>query len=263
MNNFSRLMYLHWRLLGIKGLIMGLIAKIYPKKSLFKVTVPGVKHPFWLRLLSSDLATYEDIYFSKEYDHDTEQIPEVIIDAGANIGLATILFSNKYPNAKIIAIEPEESNYCLLLQNTKPYENISTVRAALWNQGGLINIEDPGRGKWGFITTNESSNIAGTTYEHQKVKAITVDEIMLKYNIDNIDILKIDIEGAEKEVFECSSSWIGKTQSIIVELHERYKPGCNRSFYSATNEFDYEWQVGENIYLSRVHGLRKKSITKS
>ena len=68
----------------------------------------------------------------------------------------------------------------------------------------------------------------------------------------HVDILKIDIEGAEKEVFADPSLWIDKTKSIIIELHERMKPGCNRSFYRGSEGFDDEWSIGEKVYLSKA-----------
>ncbi len=80
---------------------------------------------------------------------------------------------------------------------------------------------------------------------------MTIDKIMEDYALTKIDILKIDIEGTEREVFSDTSSWIEKIDSIIIELHERMKAGCNRSFFLGSNGFDREWQQGENIYLSR------------
>jgi hypothetical protein len=84
-----------------------------------------------------------------------------------------------------------------------------------------------------------------------EVQGVTVDTIMKEQGIDHVDILKIDIEGAEREVFRDPSSWLRKVDALIIELHERMKPGCNRSFYNATNDFDNEWLHGENVYLAR------------
>jgi hypothetical protein len=83
---------------------------------------------------------------------------------------------------------------------------------------------------------------------------MTVDTIMREHGIDHIDVLKVDIEGAEREVFRDPSSWIDKVDTLIVELHERLKLGCNRSFYNGTNGFDDEWVQGENVYLTRSGG---------
>ena len=90
---------------------------------------------------------------------------------------------------------------------------------------------------------------------------MTIDTIMEEHRIDFIDILKIDIEGAEREVFGDASLWIGKVDALIVELHEQMKPGCNRSFYNATNGFDEEWHQGENEYLVRRDGCLMKRVS--
>ena len=92
----------------------------------------------------------------------------------------------------------------------------------------------------------------------QTVRSVSIDSLMTAYNLDQIDILKMDIEGAEKEVFSDTSSWIKKVNAIIIELHERMKPGCNRSFYCGSNGFDAEWKQGENVYLSRKNFIKKR-----
>jgi FkbM family methyltransferase len=74
----------------------------------------------------------------------------VIIDAGANIGLSALFFANKYPDAKIFAIEPEETNYKLLELNTKPYNNVCLIKAALWDSVRKIHLFDTGLGKDGY-----------------------------------------------------------------------------------------------------------------
>ncbi len=94
-----------------------------------------------------------------------------------------------------------------------------------------------------------------------EVNGITVDKIMKDFNLKKIDILKIDIEGAEKEVFQDTSFWIKKVNSIVIELHEDLKPGCSRSFYNGTNGFDDEWIQGYNLVcLSRNNYLKKSEL---
>ena len=154
-------------------------------------------------------------------------------------------------DAKIIAIEPEQSNFELLKENTSPYPNIIPVQAALWNRNEEINLVDPGLGKWGFMTDEKKPSGKSPDNVCHTVKALTVDRIIEDYGLKRVNILKVDIEGAEKEVFSDTSAWIGSVDSIIVELHERMKPGCNRSFYLGSNGFDHEWHQGENVYLSR------------
>jgi len=233
--------------------------KKHKKTDHVTINIEGVKHPFVLRNNSSDVPTFKQVFIEKDYDFNVTKQPKVLIDAGANIGLASIYFSNKYPNVKIIAIEPEQSNFQLLQENTEKYNNIIPVQAALWNKNGKINLVDPGLGHWGFMTDEKNSEENSFGTQCHEVISITVDKIMNDYELDKIDILKIDIEGAEKEVFSDSSAWILKTNSLIVELHECMKDGCNRSFYNGSNGFDSEWQHGENIFLSREGYLTKLS----
>lgn len=241
------------RVLGVAGLISAIREKVTGAPAVSEVRRPEVRSAFFLRPLSTDVAAFVQVFVKNEYDFDVVSPPRVIVDAGANIGLAAIYFANKYPQAKIIAIEPEESNFAMLRKNAAPYPNIVAVQAALWGSNEEIDLVDPGRGKWGFMT--RAGPGSGPVAACHKVPGMTVDRIMADHGLERIDILKIDIEGAEREVFRDSSSWIGKVDALIVELHERMKSGCNRSFYNGSNGFDAEWTQGENVYLTRSDHL--------
>jgi FkbM family methyltransferase len=247
------------RIVGFSGLLKAIVAKVTDSMVLFKLHRPDCKYPFQLRIPSSDIPTYEQVFIDREYDFLVQTQPNVIVDAGANIGLTSIYFANKYPGAKIIAIEPEQSNFVLLKENVEQYPNIVPIQAALWDKNETINLIDPGLGKWGFMTEKSNSSKTLTSNNLHTVSALTVNKIMQDYNLTKIDILKMDIEGAEKEVFSNTSSWIENVDSIIIELHERMKVGCNRSFYCGSNGFDNEWIQGENVYLSRGNCLTKCS----
>lgn len=82
------------------------------------------KYPFIVRNQTSDVEIFEQIFIRQEYNFTVNKPPEVIVDAGANVGFASIYFASKYPNSKIIAIEPEESNFRLLKKNTDSYEKM-------------------------------------------------------------------------------------------------------------------------------------------
>ena len=238
--------------LGLSGLTSAIRGRLTNSLIYFEVNRTDCEHPFRLRLPSSDVSTYEQVFIKEEYDFLVERQPRVIVDAGANIGLASIYFANKYPQAMIIAVEPENSNFELLKENVAPYARVVPVHAALWNKNEEIGVFDPGLGKWGFTTETKDFSDASAARCHT-VMATTVDQLMARHEIDRIDILKVDIEGAEKEVFSDNSSWIQKIDSIIIELHDRVKPGCSQSFYRGSRGFDREWTRGENIYVSR-HG---------
>ena len=247
-------------MVGVRGLVSIVRAKITNTLTVLETTRPEIKFPFYLRLPSSDVLTYEQVFINQEYDFEVRRAPRIIIDAGANIGLVSIYFANTFPNSEIFAIEPEEHNFEILRRNVAPYGNIIPIHGALWSENKDLDLVDPGLGKWGFMTQGDDIDNESLGKKCHRVRGMTVDRIMEEQRIESIDILKIDIEGAEREIFFDSSSWIGKVDALIVELHERMKSGCNRSFYNGTNGFDEEWRQGENICLTRSKGcLRKRS----
>ena len=242
---------LYLRTIGVQGLIRGAFGRLTKTSSIMAVRPPHVSHPVHLRVPSTDVAVYEQIFVLREYELELGQAPEFILDAGANIGLASIHFANKYPNARILAIEPEAGNFQMLLRNTKPYPRIRAVQAAVWHKDEPVAIIDPGFGAWGFMT--ERAGSASTQHErpNQTVPGKTITTIMEECGVSTIDLLKIDIEGAELEVFSDAGAWIDRVNMIVVELHERLRPGCDTTFQNATRGFGDVWKQGEFVCLRR------------
>lgn len=257
----SRIAYFYSRF-GIPGVMGAVRSKLGDSSVLLEIEQDGIKNPFYLRLGTTDVLTFDQIFIEREYDFETSSPPQVIVDAGANIGLASIYFANRFVEAKIIAIEPEGSNFKALQRNVAPYPNIVPLQAALWGKNEEIDLVDPGLGEWGFMAEEgRKDGDARRGKLRSQVQGKTVDRIMQEHDLPKIDILKIDIEGAEREVFSNTSSWIGKVDAIIIELHERMKPGCHRSFYNGSNGFDDEWRQGENVYLSKGKLLAKRQVS--
>ena len=204
-------------------------------------------HSLFVRVRTSDVRCYQQIFVAREYDYSVAREPNVIVDAGANVGLASIFFAIKHPNARVIAIEPEASNFELLRKNCMPYGQITPVCAALWDDDVEVRLVDPGNGKWGYMT--ESRGSAGRTY--QMVPGTTMWSLMSRERLEDIDILKVDIEGSEKEVFGGRPGWIDRVGALIIETHDWLRPGCRQSVMESTRDFDYRWQQGENWFFAR------------
>jgi FkbM family methyltransferase len=209
---------------------------------------PSLSHPVTLRTRSSDIDTFAKVIAEGEYDLPPRENVRTIIDAGANIGLATLFFAERFPAARIFALEPESSNFALLLRNVASRPNVTCLKKALWAQSGLIDVYDPGDGNWGFRTGGQGEPVGKLV---DTVDCISVADLMKTYELPRIDVLKIDIEGSEKEVFEAADTWIDKVDLIVVELHDRFKRGCSRAFYNATVAFTHELHRGENIFVFR------------
>lgn len=214
--------------------------------------VDGFPAPVQVRIPSTDLRVYDQVIQRREYELPVRRQPSFIVDAGANIGFASVFFANRYPNARILSLEPEKSNYEMLARNVAPYPNIKAVRGALWSEITDLDVIDPGFGNWGFQVGTQNGSSSGDS--HQTVHAFTIETILRDFGVEKIDILKIDIEGSELEIFQTADRWIDKVDSLVVELHEQLRPGCSRAFYNATNGFEHEWMQGELVCLTRRDG---------
>lgn len=201
-----------------------------------------------IRKNTSDESAFWQVFVDKEYDIPLNIQPKLIIDGGANIGCATLWFRKRYPEAEIIAVEPEESNFKMLELNTESLPNVKLINAGIWNKEGVLKAENSGLGKWGFQTKE------GQDEDKDALKAVTIDGILADSGFEEIDILKLDIEGSEKEVFGSGyENWLGKTKVIIIELHERMREGAEKSFYAAIERYGFKKsRSGENIVLERL-----------
>ncbi len=166
-----------------------------------------------------------------------------IIDGGANIGIFSRMVTQINPKIKIIAVELEKTNYELLTRNVAGKNNIMPLMGGIWNANEPLAIE-------GHIEGNEAGFAAKRAVgKNSEAQGYTIDQIMNENGMDYIDILKLDIEGSEIEVFDDSSEkWIDKTKVIIIELHDRYRMGCSVAVYSRMEAHGFRCtQYGENI----------------
>lgn len=209
------------------------------------------KQKISIRKNTSDINVFAEIFLFKDYNYKLPLSPRTIVDAGANVGYASLWFHKKYPSAHIIAIEPEKSNFDLLTSNTQNVSNITLLQKGLWHKSTTLEITNKEGTKYGFITKEVPDSKEG-------IKTCTINhllEIFEAKGFAKIDILKIDIEGAEKEVFsENIDHWIKKTKLIIIELHEESKSGCTDAVLNAMKKYRFELLIekGENlVYINR------------
>ncbi|HLQ68582.1 MAG TPA: FkbM family methyltransferase [Gemmatimonadales bacterium] len=214
-----------------------------------RLRLPGYEHPIFLRTGTSDVPTFEQVFVSLEYDFPyPNAMPRLIIDAGANVGFATLFFARRFPNARVLAVEPDRSNYELLLRNTQRYPQVTPIRAALWPQSVPLKIDNPNDPHWAF-------RVSEARDDPSEVRGVTVSELMVLAGTSTIDILKLDIEGAEKEVFESRfEPWMDKVKVIVVELHDGLRAGCSTAFYRAMSRLRFsQFICGEHIVLIMEH----------
>lgn len=184
------------------------------------IQYPNRETKLHLRSERTDRIVFEDIFLRGSYDMVFPSEPEFIVDAGANIGLATCYFAHRFPRSQIISIEPESGNYKQLKLNTNRLcDRVTTIQAALWPRSASVIIKPSSSawsGAWDFWVDECDPKTAGC------ITTVTLDSIISRSPTGIIDILKIDIEGSEWEVFASDSiQWLTSTRILIVELHRR------------------------------------------
>lgn len=247
------------RVLGWRGLPCYLAAEILGWRSEIALHLPDQAFPVSLRLGTSDIGFCDQIFRRGEYDLPLARPPRVIVDVGANIGLASRFFAARYPQARILALEPATVNYAQLCKNVAGIPGITPVHAALWSEAGEVELHNP-IGRHGTFRTQWSGSIQGSAIE--RTPAVTVADLLASYTVPHIDLLKIDIEGAEREVFADAADWIDRVSVIVIELHDRFRRGCALSFYLATQGFDIEYHKGEHVCVARRGWIEEHAVVR-
>ncbi|WP_433833679.1 FkbM family methyltransferase [Flavobacterium anhuiense] len=183
----------------------------------------------------SDYAVFNQMFILEEYktvssilklNIEFNSKESVLIDAGANVGFATIYLNQNLSFNKIFCIEPSKENFKILKKNTAALNSKHILflinKALSGSENVCFTIENDFRdGKDWSITTKESDS--------GDIKGITLNEIVKKNNLQEITLLKIDIEGAERFVFESSSdlSFLDITKVIVIEIHDEFNIRAN------------------------------------
>jgi FkbM family methyltransferase len=231
------------RLGPVTGLRVLYLKKVRPGREAV-VRVPGLAGPLTVRTGTSDLAIFDEVVIQNGYHFPLACDPQVIVDVGANIGMATLWFKARWPQAQVIAVEPDPNNFALLQRNLKDIPGVRTVQAALAPVDGAIGFETEGLNPSAY-------HIRALRPGEEGVPAITMATLMRQCGIDHIDLLKLDIEGAEKEVFEAPDlAWMDRVDTLAVELHDRMRPGCGHAFFKATSQSPRNYDVHEYLVIA-------------
>lgn len=165
-----------------------------------------------------------------------------IIDGGSYAGFAALALSDLFPESRILAIEPDPENFDLLVRNTASKPHIIPINAALMGETQTVTLFSPENGEWAFSAVPEVGSV-----KRAEIPGLSVLDLMKKFKVPHVEVLKLDIEGAEKAIFDKSKDWIGSVTVIYAELHERLVPGTTRAYFRATEEFEDVPTRGEKV----------------
>jgi FkbM family methyltransferase len=215
------------------------------KSKLLNITLNREFTFFFRRGIDSGVMSH---FYEQNYFIDTNGGTSItrIIDAGANIGDETARFHLLYPFSEIISVEAEKRNFEILKRNFSNIETVRLIHGAVWYESGKVNLEGSINSAESFaVTTNKISNI------EMEIQAYTIPEIMKIANWNEVDILKIDIEGSEYELFSRNhETWINKVKCLIFEIPDNDRAETTQMIYKAISRRSFNSYIcGENLVL--------------
>jgi FkbM family methyltransferase len=224
-------------------------------KSLFTSTdldgVPIVQctTPYGGKVALRPHTTDADVYFDtfvKQYHLPPADIGDIrsILDLGSNIGLTIFHYARLYPKAQIVGIEMDDGNATVCKLNIcMDAHRCSIIKGAIWKENGEIAY--CGQQEWGFrISTS------GTQF----TKAYSMESLLDQLGYPIVDFVKMDIEGAEKEVLAGATAWSARVRCMKVEVHKPYTmTQCAADLMAAGFECEYDTLHGSSIIARNQH----------
>ena len=177
--------------------------KLRKEKGHFIVHDKEVEYGDW----GAFLGAYADIFCSEIYDFISETDEPIILDVGANIGLATIWWKLRFPKARIVAIEADPVIFSLLEANVKRFnlDNVELINAAAWITDGVLNFSPDG---------SDGGRVSTHGIEIRSISLATIIDRFTK-----VDFLKMDIEGGERMVLPSIGTSLKHVQTLFCEYH--------------------------------------------
>jgi FkbM family methyltransferase len=215
----------------------------YPRFTMGHCTLKG--ETFHFADAATFLQDYRRIFEEHRYDFPSVKINPTIIDCRANIGLGLRFWKSKYPEAKILAFEPDPHPFELLKKNCEGLsaEQIYLRNEAVWNDKGIMEFKST-RLEGGQLD-RFAENLQGTKITFSTVR-------LSDFLYSEIDLLKIDIEGAEVEVMVDCASKLKNVKRIYIEYHSYlHKDQRLESILKVLREAGFRYHIASEAFSAR------------
>src|ERR671933_37792 len=150
------------RLLGVTQSIYVGVQQLRRAQEAVALKVRGVRTPLFCRTSGSDIFGRWQVFGKRHLEIPLRDSPQLIVDGGANVGYSSIYFADRYPDARIIAVEPDPENCALFRKNCSAYPNIELIQGALWTSSTDLLIKTPTAESWAFRVVEASSPTNGS-----------------------------------------------------------------------------------------------------
>jgi FkbM family methyltransferase len=212
------------------------------------IVLPEFAYPLYFRGGSSDLANFDQIFGLSELSLPLKRPPARVLDLGAYVGYAAVYLTQLFPDAEIICVEPSPANFNVLTLNTAAYPRIRRRQGAVWSSSTKLAIGGHELGDWGTHLRAETKNSG--------IQAWSVEDILGAAGWDHADLIKCDIEGAEREVFaDRAARWHQDALCVTVETHDSWIPGC-----LATVEACFDQARFERVWSGEVWAFIRRDV---
>ncbi len=193
-----------------------------------------------VRPRSYDLYVLGEVFGEEVYapQHSLPANPEVVVDLGANIGAFTVWAAEVWKPKTIVAVEMEADNFSVLQENVRLnslHAKVKILEAAVWDEDRQVGIKRN--------SVNAGMHEASSSLEGGNVRAVTLEKLMSSHDLKKVDILKMDVEGAEDRIFnETNEEILSRSVGYIVaEIHPTRGVQTNRILeYLRKLDFDAE-----------------------
>ncbi|HEY3728970.1 MAG TPA: FkbM family methyltransferase [Solirubrobacteraceae bacterium] len=188
------------------------------------------------RLNRGDVRAIGEVWMSEAYRLPFEIRPRNIIDVGANIGVASVWLIGRYGGSRVVAVEPAPDNAELARLNLERNRiTAEVVQAAIGPRAGTA--------RFGL---NSNSTLGRIEDEGIEVDLVTPQSLVDRFPAqERIDLVKIDVEGAEQELFEGDLGWLARVDCLVVELHAD-RIDCDAVISTLTSEGFSHVPIGED-----------------
>jgi len=195
----------------------------------------------------------KEIFLEEVYKQNLSPQP-FVIDCGANIGLSIIYMKQHFPDAEIIAFEPDEKNFALLTRNVSSFnfKHVDSRKEAVWIENTFLNFSNEGS----MSSKIEADNRANSN----KVKAVRLKDLLTR----DVDFLKIDIEGAEYRVLTDIEEKLSLVKNLFLEYHGTFDQNRElTTIFDMLSANGFHYYIKEAAAIHEHPFLKRKSISTS
>ena len=209
----------------------------------------------FIRPKATDFTIMQNV-FGAEYHFLLDKAtfhPKTILDAGSNVGMSSLLFALFYPKATVVAVEPQADNFDILQLNARRFGNIYVEKKGLWSKDTFLDVSAPDHNDEFHSGTlhlsaserQDAFTVREVSASESNVQAVSVESLLAQHHLQYFEMMKVDVEGAEKTLFDHhpygtkgdpqGRDWLKGVKLLMAETHDRFVPGSTAAMQTVAD----------------------------